>query len=278
MAATGPYMLAAMDMDGTLLNTDHRFTPYTVRALEKAARAGKALAFCTGRCLSELWAHFEAVPAIGYAIGENGGCLYDVKAKKVLYQLAMKRETAVAMLDLAMEYDVIPQCFMSGQSYMQLRRMEDLAPHHVADYEAVFRAGTIFVDDVISMARGRDDVEKINIYFARAEDKADFNRRSKDLDLFIADSLGYGYEASPREATKSAGLARLCEHLGIPIGQSLAIGDGGNDVDLMRAAGLSVAMGNATEAVKAAADAVTEDCDHDGAAKAVLRYMLGEDV
>ena len=46
----------------------------------------------------------------------------------------------------------------------------------------------------------------------------------------------------------------------------------------MRAAGLSVAMGNATEAVKAAADAVTEDCDHDGAAKAVLRYMLGEDV
>ena len=274
----GRYTLAAMDMDGTLLNTDHRFTPYTLAALDRAAQAGKALAFCTGRCLSELWEHFRAVPAIGYAIGENGGFLYDVKAGKTLYQLSIRRRAAMDMLDLAMEYDVIPQCFMSGQSYMQLRRMEELAPHHVADYESVFRAGTIFVDDVVSMARERDDVEKINVYFASPEDKADFWRRSRGLDLFIADSLGYGYEASPKEATKSAGLARLCEYLGIPLEESLAIGDGGNDVDLMRAAGLSVAMGNATEAVKAAADVVTEDCDHDGAAKAVLRYMLGDNV
>jgi hydroxymethylpyrimidine pyrophosphatase-like HAD family hydrolase len=55
----------------------------------------------------------------------------------------------------------------------------------------------------------------------------------------------------------------------------MAVGDGENDIELMRAAGFSVAMGNAVEAVRRAADALTDDCDHDGAAKAVLRYMLG---
>ena len=56
----------------------------------------------------------------------------------------------------------------------------------------------------------------------------------------------------------------------------MAVGDGNNDIELMRAAGFSVAMGNAVAPVRQVADAVTEDCDHDGAAKAVLRYMLGE--
>jgi hydroxymethylpyrimidine pyrophosphatase-like HAD family hydrolase len=57
----------------------------------------------------------------------------------------------------------------------------------------------------------------------------------------------------------------------------MAVGDGNNDIGLMTAAGFSVAMGNAVEAVKALADATTGDCDHDGAARAVLKYMLGED-
>ena len=56
----------------------------------------------------------------------------------------------------------------------------------------------------------------------------------------------------------------------------MAVGDGNNDVELMCAAGFSVAMGNAVVSVMQLADTVTDDCDHDGAAKAVLRYMLGE--
>jgi len=57
----------------------------------------------------------------------------------------------------------------------------------------------------------------------------------------------------------------------------MAVGDGANDVELMRVAGFSVAMGNAVEEVRRCADALTDDCDHDGAGKAVLKYMLGEE-
>ena len=90
-------------------------------------------------------------------------------------------------------------------------------------------------------------------------------------------SLGYGFELSPPEASKSKGLEALCRHLGIPLSRTVAVGDGGNDLDLMEAAGFSVAMGNAEDDVRAVADATTEDNDHDGAARAVARYLLGEE-
>ena len=271
------YALAALDMDGTLLNTDHAFTPYTVAALERAAKAGKVIALCTGRCLSELWHHFEAVPAIGYAISENGGCLYDVKGRRTLSQLAIEPEKAWAVLEKLRAYDVCIQCFIRGQSYIQNAGGEALKPYHVYDFAPVFEEGSKFVADVRALARESGAVEKIDVYFTNAEDRAAFWREIADWGLFIADSIGLGCEISPIEATKAGGLERLCDHLGIDIARSLAIGDGGNDLDLMRAAGLSIAMGNATDAVKAIADAETEDCDHDGAAKAVLRYMLNEE-
>ncbi len=275
--AKGDYLLAALDMDGTLLNTDHAFTPYTVAALTRAAEAGKVIALCTGRCLSELWRHFETVPAVGYAISENGGCLYDVKAGKVLSQLTIAPDRAMAILEKLRGYDACVQCFMNGQSYIESAGGEALKPYHVYDFAPVFEEGSVFVAGVLALAREKGHVEKIDVYFADPGDKAAFWREIADRDLFIADSLGYGCEISPREATKSGGLIRLCEHLGIDLSRSLAIGDGGNDLDLMRAAGMSIAMGNADPRVLAAADATTEDCDHDGAARAVLRYMLGED-
>ena len=275
---TGHYALAALDMDGTLLNTAHELTPYTREVLARAAGAEKVLALCTGRCLSELWEHFQNIPGIAYAICENGGCLYDVRAGRKLYQYAIPAETANAILDISGDYDVCVQCFIDGQSCMQIADVEALRPYHIYDYAGVFTAGSRFVRDARALLRAGGSVEKINLYFADPAQKAEFARRAAPLDLFVADSLGFGCEISPREATKAAGLKRLCDRLGLKLSESLAVGDGGNDVDLMRAAGLGVAMGNAAVAVKAAADAVTEDCDHDGAAKAIARYMLGERV
>ncbi len=275
---TTRYILAALDMDGTLLNTDHRMTPYTLEALDRAAAAGKVIALCTGRCLSELWPTFRQAPGVTYAIAENGGCLYDVKAGRTLRQLTLPDGRAMALLDALMGYDTCIQCFLGGQSYIQAPGPEILDRYHVADFAPVFNAGSKYVPDVVSLARRRGGVEKIDVYFADPADKAAFLAGLDEDGLFVADSLGYGCELSPAGATKGAGLRTLCDRLGIPVAQTLSVGDGGNDIDLVRSAGLGVAMGNADPRVLAAAGAVTADCDHDGAARAVLRYMLGEDV
>jgi len=275
---TTRYILAALDMDGTLLNSGHLLTPFTRAALERASVAGKVIALCTGRCLSELWQTFREVPGIGYAIGENGGCLYDVKAARVLRQEVIPADAARAALTLAGQYDLCAQCFIDGQSWLQYRGERALAPYHVAEYVPVFDGGSKYDEDIVTRALAHGRVEKINLYFADPGQKADFYRRIAGLGLTVADSLGYGCELSPAGVDKAEGLRRLCALLGIPMEDALAVGDGGNDIELVRAAGLGVAMGNASGEVQAAADALTDDLDHDGAARAVLRYMLGENI
>lgn len=272
-----PYVLAALDMDGTLLGTNHETTPYTRQVLTRAAEAGKVIALCTGRCLSELWAHFEAIPAIHFAICESGGCLYDAWEKRVLRQMTIPDALMAHLLDMALDYDVCLQCFLGGQSYIQIDDVENLDRYHIEAYRRAFETGSLFVRDIRPLWREKRGAEKINFYFASEADTRRFGERLEGLDLFVTASLGYGFELSPPEASKSKGLEALCRHLGIPLSRTVAVGDGGNDLDLMEAAGFSVAMGNAEDDVRAVADATTEDNDHDGAARAVARYLLGEE-
>jgi hydroxymethylpyrimidine pyrophosphatase-like HAD family hydrolase len=79
------------------------------------------------------------------------------------------------------------------------------------------------------------------------------------------------------EASKGEGIRWLAQRLDIPLAQTMAMGDGVNDISMLQAAGLGVAMGNAAPEVRLAADAVTADNAEDGAALAIERYALDED-
>lgn len=272
------YDLAALDMDGTLLNSTHEITPFTRDALNRADAAGKVVALCTGRCLSELWTYLARVPGISYAINESGGCLYDVRADRILRQATLDDAVIERLFDLAAPRDVMLQCFIGNQSYVQPGDIGMMARYHIGGFEEAFEAGSIFTPDIRALWHaGGKPMTKFNLYFASEAEKAIFDGQTGELDLCVTGCLGIGYELSPKGAGKDDGLRALCDHLGIPVARAMAVGDGNNDIGLMAAAGFSVAMGNAVEAVRQVADTTTEDCDHDGAARAVLRYMLGID-
>ena len=82
-------------------------------------------------------------------------------------------------------------------------------------------------------------------------------------------------EFSPTEANKGTGMLALAELLGVPREATMAVGDADNDLPMLRDAGLGVAMGNANERVRAAADVVVADNDHGGVAEAICTYLLG---
>lgn len=271
------YRLAALDMDGTLLNSDHETTPYTRAVIARAAAAGKIVALSTGRALSELWAHLRTIPGIAYVIGESGACIYDVRQDRILHRIALDDGAVDAIFTAAEGMDVTVQCFIDNQSYMTDGSDRAMARYHIMDYASVFRAGTRFVADAAALCReNRGRVSKVNLYFADAAERDCYPEHIRSLDVAIKDSVGIGWEISPPQADKAKGLIFLCDHLGLSPNQVMAVGDGGNDLDIMAAAGLSVAMGNAIDAVKAMADATTDDCDHDGAAKAIEKYLLLE--
>jgi len=273
----GLYDLAALDMDGTLLNSEHEITPFTREALNRADAAGKVIALCTGRCLSELWVYLERIPGIRYAINESGGCLYDVRAGRELRQVGIDDAVAERLFRLAASRDVMRQAFFGNQSHLEIGDTACLGRYHMAGFEGVFEAGSKFTPDLHALWReSGKPLTKFNLYFSTEAEKARFTEQLGPTDLCVSESMGIGYEISPKGADKGDGLRALCNHLGIPVSRAMAVGDGGNDVDLMRAAGFAVAMGNAVDEVRRLADAVTDDCDHDGAGRAVLRYLLGE--
>ena len=269
------YTLAALDMDGTLLNTNHEITPRSKAVIARAAQAGKLVALSTGRCLSELREHLAAIPGIAYVIGENGACVYDVERERVIQQIVLKDAAVESALCAAEGLHALGQCFIDNQSYMEGGPDDRLLPYHIRDFAGVFEAGSIFVPDIGALcAAHRGHIEKINLYFSNGGDRDAFLKRIQGAPVALSDSIGLGCEISPPEATKARGLRALCDHLNLSTSRTIAVGDGGNDIDIMSAAGLSVAMANAIPEVLALAHAITGDCDHDGAAEALERYLL----
>ena len=272
------YKLAALDMDGTLLNTNHQVTPRTREVLKRCAEADKLIALATGRCFSELRAYLESLPGIAYVIGENGASVYDPARTRTLLQMTMDDQDVDYIFSAARELDVLHQVFIGNQSYMGRFDAGTLRRCHILDFMDVFLDTAILVDDVEALCGAHPgQVEKVNLYFSDPAERDRCLLRLAERGLAVSGSIGMGCECSPVGADKGAGLRALCKAIGVPIAQTLSVGDGGNDLELMAAAGFSVAMGNAIEPVKALAHAVTADCDHDGCALALERYLLNDD-
>lgn len=277
----GEYRLAALDMDGTLLNSDHETSQYTREVIRRAAEMGKITAISTGRCLSELWEHFEKLDGIRYVICENGACVYDIDEKKIINLISIPHDQVMKVFETIDGLDLKPQFFRNNQSCMQCRDIEEFKKYHIDDFTSVFVKTSVFVEDLRAFyEKELGSIEKFNLYCVDEDGKAVLMRLLENAvpELTLSGSIGIGLEVSPKGVTKAIGLEKLCEYLEISVDEAMAVGDASNDLDIIRAAGLSVAMGNAIDEVKAAADMITEDCDHDGAAKAIQRYLLGEDI
>lgn len=269
--------LAALDMDGTLLNSAHEVTLHTRRAMERAVSQGHIMALSTGRCLSELRRYLDELPCIGYVIGESGGWIYDVARQKALRHVVLDDREVDALLTAAEGMDITWQVFVDNQSYMQFGSSRDWSHYHLSGFGEAFEAGSLFVDDAPGLCRANPGrVEKINLYFADAAECRLYGQRIEGRPVAVTGSIGMGWEISPLGVSKAEGLQILCDYLGLSLDQTMAVGDGGNDLDVMSAAGLAVAMGNAIEDVMTLADVVTDDNDHDGVGHAIEKYMLNE--
>ena len=278
---TDGYRLVALEMDGTLLNTEHETSAYTREVIRRVAQSGKVAAISTGRCLSELWEHFEKLPDINYAICENGAYVYNIRNKEIIHRITLTDEQVRKVFEAAEGFDLKLQFFRDSQSCMQCSDISEFHKYHVGDFTEVFVKTAVFVEDLRTYyAAEKGGIGKFNLYCTCEADKRTVWERivQNVPELTLSDSIGIGVEVSPCGATKAVGLEKLCSWLGMTTESAMAVGDASNDIEILKKAGLSVAMGNATDEVKAVADVITEDCDHDGAARAIQRYMLREEI
>lgn len=270
------YELIALDMDGTLLNSRKEITPVTLEALKRAVRAGKSIALSTGRCRPELTAYTSQVPGIRYLICTSGALVYDIWEQKEIYMRTLEPSLVKELLELSKQEGAMMH-LLDRESIVQTDQFEHMERYGMGVYKPMYERVVTAWDDLYeAYCAAPFPVEKVNFYHTDLESRERTKERIRraGLPVVMVNAESSSLEISASGVDKGEGLRKLCEYLKLPLERTIAVGDADNDITILKTAGLSAAMGNALPGIKALADVVAADCEHDGCAEIIENYLL----
>ncbi len=267
--------LLALDMDGTLMKSDHvTISEANQAAIRKAMARGVLFVPATGRMKAFIPQGVLDIPGWRYALTSNGAAVYDLQTDTLLYSDYLDRAVAAEILERIAPLDVFFELYCGGESYIERERLIHYARYNVPD-EAIdfFRhkgnqinSAQEFLED------GRHNLEKIYLPHIRPEIYEELAQILSEYDVAVTSSVDTNLEVNSKTANKGSGLAFLAGYLGFTADEVMAVGDNKNDLEMLKFAGCSVAMGNAEESVKRIAAYTTLSNDEDGVAAAIEQY------
>lgn len=270
--------LFAFDLDGTMLQKGNRLTPVSESALQKANEAGILTVPATGRLRDFLPPCLTALPFIRYAITSNGAAVYDLKTGELLSSYLIPCETACRVLEILSEYSIYMEFYADGRAVTKAGEPEiAMEKYGLPEEKRLFlQKNYLLVPDLVTYLKETGTCpEKINLPYLSPEiRKALVSRLLQMEEISLTSSIPDNLEINAAQCSKGGGLAGLCKALNIAPEETAAIGDNGNDVEMLKFAGFPIAMGNGTEEVKKIARAVAPSCEEDGAARAILDWIL----
>ncbi len=260
--------LVAIDIDGTLLNRQLEIAPRTAQAIRQVREQGILIVPATGRAPSATQAIMARLGIVAPGVFLQGLLVLDADGK-VLHEQTMAAHSVGRVIAFARERGLTPLIYSGMRIIVEahgyyadlLTPYGEPVPEIVAPLERV--SDTLAVHKVLLL----DDPDRISR--ARSE-LADM----LDGEASITQALPIAIEILPHGASKGAGLGHLLDALGILPENAMAIGDGENDLEMIKMVGIGVAMGSAPEHVKALADAVVGTVDQAGVAEALERFVL----
>ncbi|MGN0373512.1 MAG: Cof-type HAD-IIB family hydrolase [Enterocloster sp.] len=268
------YDLIAFDMDGTLLDSDKKIRQDSIDMINTAVNAGKIVSLSTGRCVPELTAYRQQLSSLQYIICLSGAFVFDTKNNREIFSRRLPADTAGRILDEVKNMDVMIH-LMSVDSVVQKDKISRMADYHMGIYQSMFEEITVKPEDIYSYYKNNPNpLYKLNLYFRNQQERALIRERLTPLGISLAYAEETSLECSAPHVSKGEGLKKLCEYLQLPVEKTIAVGDADNDLDILRQAGLAVAMGNANENVREIADVIVNDNDHGGCAQAIREYLL----
>ena len=272
--------LSLTDLDGTLLRDDKSLSPANRAALVRAAAQGAEVVVATGRFFGGIPRELLELPFLRYFILMNGAKVYDRREDRVLYRSEIPLAQAERVMDLLEPLDCTVDCYQNDVGWME-RRYFDHLDYYVTDpvSRAMVRSHRRPVDDLRAQVRaGGDTVQKMQAYFPHLELRPQVMAllRREVPGVVQSVSLPTNLELNAAGATKGAALAALCRALGVDPLDTAAFGDGTNDVSMLAAAGVGVAMANGAPETRQAADLVTASNQEDGVALVLDRWFAAE--
>ncbi|MDG3135960.1 Cof-type HAD-IIB family hydrolase [Streptococcus suis] len=266
--------LISLDLDGTLLTSDKRISEANKKALQVARERGVYVVLTTGRPLQAIGTFLEELGLLGenqYSITFNGGLVQE-NTGRVLDKVGFTIEDVRTIRRVTNDLDLPLDILHGGDVY-------SLPAAHDSLY---LTANPLLNKIEVSDADLPEDFVYNKAVSAVAADFLNQQIAKIPAELYdqfeIFKSRDILLEWSPKGVHKANGLAKLIAHLGIDQSQVMACGDEGNDLSMIEWAGLGVAMANATDEIKSAANLVLPKTnDEDGIAWAIEHYVLNED-
>lgn len=267
------YKAIFCDFDGTLYREDHTISQANKKAIKEYTQAGGKFVISTGRLFSAIYPKLEELGLEGDVIVYQGGGIYDIKSKKQIFGKFFDKDDAIKVLDYVESL---------GDDYTSIVYINDIC--HCSQFN---EAVGVFVG-ICSIGYNETHMPL-----------SQFVRQSKDLpvkvvvlsddehckyliqegrkrfpNLAIMRSHQLLVEAVSKGINKGEAVKWLCNKYGIDTKDAIAMGDSENDIEMIKAAGLGIAVGNAMDNVKLAADYVADTNDNDAVAKVIYKFCL----
>lgn len=265
------YRMIVLDLDDTLLKDDRTVSELTRRRLLEAQQQGTVVVLASGRptyAMRHLAQELCLAQYGGYLISFNGARITSCADQRILLSVDISHAQMCKLFDLAQEHSV----------YIQTYTEDHILVSKDNEYTQVEKEITGM--DVIECADFKKEIPKTAVKAMMLEHPDRLKQVEQALhplvenELYMTITKPFFLEFMNPAVDKGKSLVTLARHLNVPMEQVIAVGDSYNDISMIKAAGLGVAMGNAVEAVKQAADYETEDNEHDGVARVVERFFL----
>ena len=271
------YKLICIDMDGTLLNDEKIISENNIKSIRLANEKGVRIAVCTGRIFTSADFFSELLSVKSPVIASNGAYIREKDRDAVVYKATLGVEKCKKILGVLRRYNLYPHYYTSDTVFTEklihssifyqevnktLPKDKQVKIVQVKDWDEIFEK---YESEIFKGIAVDEDLENLQNAKNTLKDMQDFEVVSSRYDNF---------EVMNKGVSKGNAVKILAEYYGINREQVICIGDSENDLSMIKFAGLGVAMENGSQAVKEAAQYITDSNNCDGVAKVIKKFVL----
>ena len=281
--------LFVTDLDGTLLNSDHKLSEYSMHAIKTAMEKGIPVCIATGRSYSDILEIIKDLEVKPYIISSNGASVYNTDGHK-MYSISIPKDQVKDIITYLkaqnLEFEVADDEYTyitQGGLDLLHQELEDVGSLDTKKKKEleqdvlglVLSQGNLKVvptiEDLLERIESANSVSSISAYLNKIHMAMEYFTMDKRILTFS--SWKYNFEMTSSDTSKGIALKHLCDHLKIDLSDVAVIGDNYNDLSMIKIAGIKGAMENGVDNVKSISDFIAPSNDEDGAAKFLYKLM-----
>ena len=268
----------AFDLDGTLLDSNKEISPSSLEAVRRAQDKGIKVIIATGRHPQATHLVHHRLGLTDQAICCNGACIYDFEAGKPVYSNPLQQNQIEGLYHLCRHYDLPIKLYTD--SAITYEKVDPYVVHFQQWRKTVperFQPNLQLIDDYEALIAAHPVVWKYTLWGDQTSVmQALANEATEAFNLSCEWWSPHGIDITRADNTKGSCLIHWAEERGIALEEIIAFGDNQNDISMLNAVGLSVAMGQADAYVQAEADLIAPGTnDSDAIAEVLERYVWG---